>query len=67
MPTDIVEQLETQVVAMQVSLCSKQKQMQTTLKAVQGHLHSQKSQGQRHPSRMFPLRQLQMLQKMFPL
>ena len=28
MPTDIVEQLETQVVAMQVSLCSKQKQMQ---------------------------------------
>ena len=27
MPTDIVEQLETQVVAMQVSLCSKQKQM----------------------------------------
>ena len=28
MPTDIVEQLETQVVAMQVLLCSKQKQMQ---------------------------------------
>ena len=28
MPTDIVEQLETQIVAMQVSLCSKQKQMQ---------------------------------------
>ena len=28
MPTDIVEQLETQVVAMQFSLCSKQKQMQ---------------------------------------
>ena len=28
MPTDIVEQLEAQVVAMQVSLCSKQKQMQ---------------------------------------
>ena len=28
MPTDIVEQLETQVVAMQLSLCSKQKQMQ---------------------------------------
>ena len=27
MPTDIVEQLETQVAAMQVSLCSKQKQM----------------------------------------
>ena len=28
MPTDIIEQLEAQVVAMQVSLCSKQKQMQ---------------------------------------
>ena len=28
MPTDIVEQLEVQVVAMQVLLCSKQKQMQ---------------------------------------
>ena len=28
MPTDIFEQLEAQVVAMQVSLCSKQKQMQ---------------------------------------
>ena len=28
MPTEIVEQLEAQVVAMQVSLCSKQKQMQ---------------------------------------
>ena len=28
MPTDIVEQLEAQVVAMQVSLCSKQKHMQ---------------------------------------
>ena len=28
MPTDIVEQLEAQVVAVQVSLCSKQKQMQ---------------------------------------
>ena len=28
MPTDIVEQLETQVAAMQFSLCSKQKQMQ---------------------------------------
>ena len=28
MPTEIVEQLETQVVAMQFSLCSKQKQMQ---------------------------------------
>ena len=32
MPTDIVEQLETQVVAMQVSLCSKQKQMQDYFK-----------------------------------
>ena len=28
LPTEIVEQLEAQVVAMQVSLCSKQKQMQ---------------------------------------
>ena len=32
MPTDIVEQLETQVVAMQVLLCSKQKQMQDYFK-----------------------------------
>ena len=62
MPTEIVEQLETQVVAMQFSLCSKQKQMQ-----VQGHLHPQKKQGHLHPSKMFPLRQLQMLQKIFPL
>ena len=33
MPTDIVEQLETQVVAMRVSLCSKQKQMQDYFKS----------------------------------
>ena len=33
MPTDIVEWLETQVVAMQVSLCSKQKQMQDYFKS----------------------------------
>ena len=33
MPTDIVEQLETQVVAMEVSLCSKQKQMQDYFKS----------------------------------
>ena len=33
MPTDIVEQLETQVVAMQVLLCSKQKQMQDYFKS----------------------------------
>ena len=33
MPTDIVEQLETQMVAMQVSLCSKQKQMQDYFKS----------------------------------
>ena len=33
MPTDIVEQLETQVVAMQVSLCSKHKQMQDYFKS----------------------------------
>ena len=32
MSTDIVEQLETQAVAMQVSLCSKQKQMQNYFK-----------------------------------
>ena len=32
MPTDIVEQLETQVVAMHFSLCSKQKQMQDYFK-----------------------------------
>ena len=35
MPTDIVEQLEAQVVAMQVSLCSKQKQMQDYFKSSQ--------------------------------
>ena len=33
MPTDIVEQLETQVVAMQVLLCSKEKQMQDYFKS----------------------------------
>ena len=33
MPTDIVEQLETQVFAMQVLLCSKQKQMQDYFKS----------------------------------
>ena len=33
MPTDIVEQLETQVAAMQFSLCSKQKQMQDYFKS----------------------------------
>ena len=33
MPTDIVEQLETQVVAMQFSLCSKQKRMQDYFKS----------------------------------
>ena len=33
MPTEIVEQLETQVVAMQVSLCSKQNQMQDYFKS----------------------------------
>ena len=32
MPTEIVEQLEAQVVAMQFSLCSKQKQMQDYFK-----------------------------------
>ena len=52
MPTDIVEQLETQVVAMQFSLCSKQKQMQdyfkssprvpTPSKETKGHLHPSK-------------------------
>ena len=33
MPTGIVEQLETQVVAMKFSLCSKQKQMQDYFKS----------------------------------
>ena len=33
MPTDIVEQLETQVFALQVSLCSKQKQLQDYFKS----------------------------------
>ena len=45
MPTDIIEQLETQEVAIQVPLCSKRKQM-ITLKVHQGHLHPQKNQGQ---------------------
>ena len=67
MPREIVEQLEAQVVAMQFLLCSKQKQMQDYFKAVQGHLHPQKKQRYLHPSKMFPLRQLQMLQKMLPL
>ena len=33
MPTEIVEQLEAQVVAMQFSLCGKQKQMQDYFKS----------------------------------
>ena len=33
MPTDIVEQLDTQVVAMQFSFCSKQKHMQDYFKS----------------------------------
>ena len=33
MPTEIVEQLEAQVVAMQFLLCSKQKQMQDNFKS----------------------------------
>ena len=67
MSTDIVEQLEIQVVAMQVSLCSKQKQMQDYFKSTPSAPTPMKDQGQQHPSKMFPLRQLQMLQKMFPL
>ena len=56
MPTDIVEQLETQVVAMQFSLCSKQKQMQDYFKSSPRHLHPQKNNRHLHPSKMFPLR-----------
>ena len=65
MPTDIVEQLETQVVAMQVSLCSKQKQMQDYFKSSTRAPTPTKEPRQQHPSKMFPLRQLQMLLKMF--
>ena len=67
MPTEIVEQLEAQVVAMQFLLCSKQKQMQDYFQSSLRAPTPQKNQGHLHPSKMFPLRQLQMLQKMFPL
>ena len=67
MPTDIVEQLETQVVAMQFHCAVSRSKCKITLKAVQGHLHPQKNQGYLHPSKMFLLRQWQMLLKMFPL
>ena len=67
MPTEIVEQLEAQVVAMHFRCAVSRSKCKIPLKAVQGHLHPQKKQGHLHPSKMFPLRQLQMLQKMFPL
>ena len=67
MPTEIVEQLEAQVVAMQFSLCSNRSKCKITLKAVQGHLHPQKNQGHLHRSKMFPLRPWLMSQEMFLL
>ena len=56
MPTEIVEQLEAQVVAMQFSLCSKQKQMQDYFKSSPRAPTPSKNQGHLHPSKMFPLR-----------
>ena len=68
MPTEIVEQLEAQVVAMQFSLCSKQKQMQDYFKSsARAPTPTKEARAHIYPSKMFPLRQLQMLQKMFPL
>ena len=67
MPTDICEQLETQVVAMQCRCAVNRSKCKITLKVHQGHLHPQKNQGQQHQSKMFPLKWWQMLQKMFPL
>ena len=45
MPTEIVEQLEAQVVAMQFFCAVNRSKCKITLKAVQGHLHPQKNQG----------------------
>ena len=67
MPTDIVEQLEAQVVAMQVSLCNKQKQMQDYFQSSPRVPTPSKEQGYLHPSKMFPLKRLQMLLEMFRL
>ena len=46
MPTDIVEQLETQVVAMRCHCAVNRSKCKITLKVHQGHLHPQKNQGQ---------------------
>ena len=58
MPTEIVEQLEVQIVAMQFSLCSKQKQIQD---------YFQSSPRAPTLTKDVSFRQLEMLQKMFPL
>ena len=51
MPTEIVEQLEAQVVAMQFSLCSKQKQMQDYFQSSPRAPTPSKNQGQVHHKR----------------
>ena len=67
MPTDIVEQLETQVVAMQVSLWSKQKQMQDYFKSTPRAPTPSKEPRAVTLIKDVPLKWWQMLQKMFPL
>ena len=73
LPTEIVEQLEAQVVAMQVSLCSKQKQMQdyfqssprapTPSKEPRAHTPTKEARAPYTHQRCFHLRQLQMFTK----
>ena len=67
MPTEIVEQLEAQVVAMQFSLCSKQKQMQDYFKSSPRAPTPTKEPRDLHRSKMFPLRPWLMSQEMFLL
>ena len=67
MPTDIVEQLEAQVVAMQVSLCSKQKQMQDYFQSSPRVPTPSKEPRAPTPIKDHPSKRLQMLQKMFRL
>ena len=66
MPTEIVEQLEAQVVAMQFSLCSKQKQMQDYFKSSPRAPTPTKEPRAPTP-KMFPLRPWLMSQEMFLL
>ena len=67
MPTDIVEQLETQVVAMQFRCAVSRSKIQDYFKSSPRAPTPQKNQGHLHPSKMFLLRQWQMLLKMFSL